>query len=212
MITTLIFLILALLGLMWYVGRNGQTPGELAITLRVQSIAARGFHSLMCFVSYPGYPPQVIVLGILSVVVPWLLGWKWIAVTLAFGGFGVGFATTAVKHIMQRPRPPEGVVAVHRLLNRGGLSFPAGHSADYVARFGVMVYLLAQSGTSEWWVLSAMAVLLVFIVLVGLSRVYSGEHWLTDVLGGYLLGTIWLIVTIYFYTWSAARAFVESRL
>src|SRR5438045_2752970 len=105
MFASLLFLILAFLGLMWYVGRVGETTDELVITLRIQAFAARGFRSLMRLINFPGYPPQVIVIGVLMIVVPWLLGWKWIAVTLAFGGFGVGLVTTVVKYIIRRPRP-----------------------------------------------------------------------------------------------------------
>ena len=206
----LVVLVLALAALMVYAVRVRDSQNELGFTLWVQSFSPRGLQHLMRFISFPGYPPQVLVLGFLLIVIPLLLGWEWIAFTQAFAGFGVGFAATLIKYLVRRPRPSPDLVRVHHVLNRGGLSFPAGHSADYVARLGFMVYLLAGIPTPDWWVGIVIAVLLGFIGLVGLSRVYSGEHWLTDVLAGYVLGGIWLIVTINVYNWTAARALVES--
>lgn len=48
------------------------------------------------------------------------------------------------------------------------------------------------------------------IALIGLARIDSGEHWFSDVVGGYLVGTIWLVLTIYFYRWGKPRFFVNQ--
>ncbi len=48
------------------------------------------------------------------------------------------------------------------------------------------------------------------IALIGLARVYSGEHWFSDVVGGYLFGSIWLVLTIRFYDWGKSRFLVNQ--
>jgi len=48
------------------------------------------------------------------------------------------------------------------------------------------------------------------ILLIGISRIYLGEHWASDVLGAYLLGTLTLIVTIQLYRWGKTRFFVHQ--
>jgi undecaprenyl-diphosphatase len=48
------------------------------------------------------------------------------------------------------------------------------------------------------------------IVLIGVSRIYLGEHWASDVLGSYLLGSLTLVVIIQFYLWGKTRFFVHQ--
>jgi undecaprenyl-diphosphatase len=50
----------------------------------------------------------------------------------------------------------------------------------------------------------------VLISLMGLSRIYQGEHWFSDVMGAYLLGSLWLALTIKLYRWGKPRFFVDQ--
>ncbi len=185
---------------------------ELEITRRVQSGAARRTGPFLRLINFPGYPPQVLIIGLLLVVVPFLFGFKWLALMQAFVGLGVGLAAAIVKRLVQRPRPAPRVVTVTHILDGGLQSYPAGHCADYLARFGFIIYLLAQLPAPSWWVWLTMVVLGIFIAFVGLARIYSGEHWLTDVIGGYLLGAIWLWLTIFLYHWTDAQDLVARYL
>ena len=207
-----VLLLLAFFAVTLVVMLAPQTLDELKITRRLQSVTIRGLGPLLHLINLPGYPPQVLILGFSLIAVPFFLGWKWIAFMQAFAGLGVGLAATIVKYVVRRARPTSDTVVVHRVLNNGGQSYPAGHSADYVARFGFIIYLLARSEVTLWWVWMISAILIILIALVGLARIYSGEHWMTDVLGGYLLGGIWLLVTIYVYNWTGARIFIENLL
>lgn len=212
MLILLLILVGALLAVTLLVVSAPQAIDELTITRRAQSLTLKGLGPLLHLVNLPGYPPQVLILGFLLVAVPFVLGWKWIAVTQAFVGLGVGFMSALVKLAVHRARPSPDVVVVHRQLDGGGQSYPAGHCADYVARFGFILYLLTRTGGSVWWVWLIAVAPVALIGLVGLARIYSGEHWMTDVLGGYLLGGIWLIVTLYFYHWTEAEVWVTRHL
>jgi undecaprenyl-diphosphatase len=48
------------------------------------------------------------------------------------------------------------------------------------------------------------------IALIGMSRIYLGEHWFSDVVGAYLLGSIALVIMIFFYRWGKTRYFVHQ--
>ena len=93
-----------------------------------------------------------------------------------------------VKDLIQRPRPTAAVVHVLDTIN--SYSFPSGHVMFYLGFFGFIWFLafsLLKPSLKR-------GLLLVFfsslVVLIGISRIYVGEHWASDVLGSYLLGTL----------------------
>ena len=82
-----------------------------------------------------------------------------------------------------------------------------GHVLFFVVFFGFVAYLAWKflTGSMRWVIISICATL---IVLIGPSRIYLGEHWVSDVVGSYIIGTFWLIILILLYQmvlhwWSA---------
>ena len=76
----------------------------------------------------------------------------------------------------------------------------------FTAFFGFLCYLACTKLAPSWRRTTLVAALLATIVLMGVARIDSGEHWPSDVLGGYLLGGLWLMVTI----WLHARGMRKS--
>ena len=90
-----------------------------------------------------------------------------------------------------RPRP------ILSVFFEKDFSFPSGHATIAVAFYGYLAYILVKSAKAKWrWLIVAPAVLL--IGLIGFSRLYLGVHYLSDVLAGYLVGLLALIIGIYF--------------
>jgi undecaprenyl-diphosphatase len=112
---------------------------------------------------------------------------------LLLGSF-VGAATLAdiLKPIVGRPRPP----VAQMVGSFSGWAFPSGHATQATAVFGMLAVLIAVSASSWTRKVGAWFVATLVILMVGLSRVYLGVHWLTDVFGGYALGALWLSVLI----------------
>jgi undecaprenyl-diphosphatase len=106
-------------------------------------------------------------------------------VLLAMGGSVL--LSDLVKALVDRPRPPPAL----RLADVSGAAYPSGHSMDALAVF-VAIALVMGAGTpvSTRWLLAVIAA--VVIAVVGWSRIYLGTHWLTDVLGAYLLAGAWV--------------------
>ncbi len=80
-----------------------------------------------------------------------------------------------------------------------GYSFPSGHSATAMAMYGLLGYWFIRGARRYRGLIGLGAVLL--ILAVGFSRIYLGVHFLSDVLGGYLLGICWVIVGIVLTEW-----------
>ncbi len=204
--------LVALGALGFAVHTNPLPPIDLSVTRAVQSFNPPWFTALMEGVGEPGYPPQVYFLVVWIFVVLYAFGLKWEAMGHAFGTILIGIAGLAVKTPFDRPRPSPQMVHVFTPGLQGGkMSFPAGHVESYVAIFGFLLFLLIVLGRPNWLRTLEIAFFAVLLALIGISRIYTGEHWMTDVIGGYLLGSVVLIATIRFYDWGKDRFFVNER-
>ena len=88
--------------------------------------------------------------------------------------------------------------------------FPSGHVLSTTAFAGFLVFLsftlLKPSATRT----ALLVVLCLLIALMSVSRIYLGQHWFSDVMGAYLFGSLWLMLTIHFYRWGKTRYFVHQ--
>ncbi|MBD7994917.1 phosphatase PAP2 family protein [Arthrobacter sp. Sa2CUA1] len=125
-----------------------------------------------------------------------LCWWKrsWTPLLLvATAAAGSLLLTVAGKSIVGRHRPAlEDAVPPYEY----SASFPSGHSLNSLAVIGTLAYLLVLYLHSRWVRTAVLAGAAVFIAAVGLSRVYLGHHWLTDVLVAWTLGLAWLAIII----------------
>ena len=183
-------------------------PLDLRITIGIQSINILGFRGLMTAVSWPGFWPQEGIITALIILLILGLGLQWEAlVALIAALFSLGI-NVLVKDLIQRPRPTAALVHVLARLN--DYSFPSGHVMYYTGFYGFTVFLvftLLKPSLKR-------TLLLVFfglqVLLVGVSRIYVGEHWASDVLGAYLLGTLTLVAIVQLYRWGKPRFFVHQ--
>ncbi len=130
------------------------------------------------------------------VVILLSLRWRsWLPVTLMLAA-GLGSVTVTVigKNYIDRVRPPHEL-AIPPF--ESSPSFPSGHALNAVVVGGVIAYLLWRRLDGYQKSRIAVVVLaVVYAVAMGLSRVYLGHHWLTDVMTGWLLGSAWLALVI----------------
>ncbi len=164
---------------------------DLAITTFLQSHRSPFFDSFFWTVSWPGYPPQGNYLT-LAIIFSLILQ-RWFREALfefvaAFLEVAVGYT---FKYLVNRPRPGVDLIHVfHKGLEGGKYSFPAGHVESYVAIFGFLAIILFLKMRPTIWRKILIAFLVLLIVLIGPSRVYMGEHWMSDVIGAYLVGIL----------------------
>ena len=106
-----------------------------------------------------------------------------------------------IKRILQRPRPTE-----YRIIEETGYSFPSGHSMVSMAFYGYFIYLIYKYVKNKYVKWISIILLSLLICLIGISRIYLGVHYTSDVLGGFLISISYLIIYI-----SAANKFIIEK-
>lgn len=109
-----------------------------------------------------------------------------VLVLLALAGGWV--SNVLLKWIFHRPRPE-----VAQLVAAGGYSFPSGHAMVGLSVYGFLAFLLWKNVRHHWLKNPAVLALILLILLIGVSRIYLGVHYPSDVLAGFSAGMIWLL-------------------
>jgi membrane-associated phospholipid phosphatase len=97
-----------------------------------------------------------------------------------------------LKVSIQRIRPPESL-----LENVRGFSFPSGHAMMSVVFYGLVIYFIHHSVKNRLLRISFTCALVLFILLIGFSRIYLRVHYASDVLAGLSIGFIWLVLSLW---------------
>ena len=99
------------------------------------------------------------------------------------------FLNILLKNIIQRPRPDE-----FRLISETGYSFPSGHSMVSMAYYGYLIYLIFKFVKNKKLKTFLITILCILILSIGISRIYLGVHYTSDVIAGFVLSISYLII------------------
>ena len=181
---------------------------DLQITRSIQWINFPYFSLLMSLISWAGFGPQVSIITGLIVLLIYVLGLQWEAVMALIAAFFSTAINVLVKDLIGRPRPAADLVNVVARLH--DYSFPSGHVMYYLGFLGFIGFLVFSLLKPSLKRSLLLVIIGMPIVLIGVSRIYLGEHWASDVLGSYLLGSLTLVAIIQFYRWGKTRFFVHQ--
>ena len=182
----------------WLVGSGAATSLDLAISTAVQEAEGALLAASMRAVSAVGSSPLSLPVLVGGPVLLWRVGRRLASRFAAVGALGALVGGAALKQLWLRPRPSDDLVEVMGG-EPEGYSFPSGHTLLYVSFFGFLLYwsyAFLRPGrlrTILMWTLAAL------VGLIGVSRVYLGHHWASDVLASYALGFAWLLILIQLY-------------
>lgn len=193
----LLAVIFSLLTLIVIRGDLLPTSWDIAVTHAIQGIPLVPVGQLLVWVSAPGFSPWTYLIP--AVVALFMLFQRWVTeawfTALAAAG---GVLSELVKQVIDRPRPTPEFVNVYAELH--SYSFPSGHVTGYTMFYGFLFYLaftlLPRRSAARWVVLAVCGVM---VALVGVSRVYMGQHWASDAMAGYALGFAYLLLLIEIY-------------
>ncbi len=197
------FSVLALL-----VSTTAYFPIDLSITRSLQEINLPIFAAIMTVISWAGYLPQSVLITVLIVVLFFGFGFHWEALMAMITAVLDESLNTLVKLFIHRPRPSANLVHVVTIIN--SYSFPSGHVMFYSGFFGFVWFLVYTLFKKSWKRTLLLTVLGILIVVIGISRIYLGEHWTSDVVGAYLLGILCLAAAIQAYRWGKPRFFTRQ--
>ena len=193
-----LLLLVITFGVLAYLARSTPYWGfDLTVTRAIQSIDVYGFGTVLEAISWVGFPPQFAIVCGLLVVAVFVLGHRLETGALLLDSLGAGALWFASTRLIDRPRPSPELVRVASEVHGG--SFPSGHVLTIVAIFGFVVFLAYARLQPSW---QRTLILIAFglpIAVVGVARIYAGHHWPSDVLGGYMLGGMWLAVVVHLY-------------
>lgn len=172
---------------------------DLAITLAVQSIDNYLFDALMKLITLLGNAPlggAVLTLGVVAA----LAANKYKdAVTLLICSLGAVLISETIKTLVSRPRPNNELITQIGQFYISD-SYPSGHVMFETSIYGFLIFMVYSKLKKPPWLRNLLIIVLFIpIALVGLSRIYLGAHWFSDVIGAYLLAVIWLLLIHAFY-------------
>ena len=144
------------------------------------------FTYIVKFITFLGSASVVIFINILILIV---LKNKKIGILLSANLIVITIFQYTLKPIFGRIRPVD-----INLIEETSYSFPSGHSLTAMAFYGFIIYLIYKSNLKYKKLL--ITLLSILILLIGLSRVYLGVHFITDVLGGFTFSVFYLILFI----------------
>lgn len=183
---------------------------DVAATRLVQSFDPRFALGFMRFVSFFGNGITPHVIAAVTCVLFLLFRRRSEAAGLLLSTGGSALINSLLKLVVARPRPTAALVQIFAA--PGSLSFPSGHVTFYVCYFGFLFFaayaVLPRASLSRCVALPLAALP---VLLVGVSRVYLGAHWLSDTVGAYLWSGVWLAFSLEMYRrWKARATFHQG--
>jgi undecaprenyl-diphosphatase len=167
-------------------------PLDLAIFDRIHRLVGPQTNRLMLFITFLGKHQFLIPANLLLILYFLFISrqtWFSIRVTaIALSSLVLMFL---LKWLFKRKRPLSPLLKAAR-----GLSFPSGHAIMAVSFFGLVVYCILHSIVPQWLKIAFTIFLVILILLIGFSRIYLRVHYASDVIAGFIVGLVWLLISL----------------
>ncbi|HEX6180011.1 MAG TPA: phosphatase PAP2 family protein [Chitinophagaceae bacterium] len=169
---------------------------DFTVIASLRPYVSDAMNSLMQFITFFGTHEFLIPANL--VLITYFLFIKkhrWYSITVPVVALGGLLLMFLLKFIFNRPRP-----LIPLLEKARGLSFPSGHALMSASFYGLLIYLVWQNIKDPGWLRWVLVIFLViWILLIGFSRVYLVVHYASDVIAGFAMGVIWLSLSIWVF-------------
>lgn len=168
---------------------------DSTIIATVQGFESPGLTSIMKFFTFIGSGTQVAVIALLVLFFLFkVLHHRRELILFIWVVLGSTILNEILKAVFHRARP-----TIHRIVEANGFSFPSGHSMAAFSLYGVIAFLLWRHLSTSLGRGMLILFSIFMIIMIGVSRIYLGVHYPSDVLGGFLASGCLLAVSIWFY-------------
>jgi undecaprenyl-diphosphatase len=168
---------------------------DTAIITFIQGVESPGLTAVMKILSIIGDTPVVIILSLVVLFFLYkVLKHRSELVLFVVALSGSAILNLLLKYFFQRTRPE-----IHRLVEIEGYSFPSGHAMNACTVYTIIAFLLwhniaTKTGRTILIILST-----IMILSIGISRIYLGVHYPSDIFGGYLASGFWITIAIWYF-------------
>lgn len=170
--------------------------GDTGFDTRLFALASRttspGMTRAMRWISFLGSDEYLLVVPVvMALVLSFYKKMQWYGLKVLVICLTTALLNQLLKYLHQRPRPLLG------LQEASGMSFPSGHAMIGGVFYGLVIYIVLSTVKSQAWRWVLTILFTALILLVGWSRIYLRMHYATDVMAGYLIGALWLLLSLY---------------
>ncbi len=160
---------------------------KIAYSIIVEKLRTPSLTKFMKLITKLSNPIFIITLYLILSIIIFLKNKK-LGIIFPLNLVIVTLLNQTLKYIVRRQRP-----SGYRLIDISGYSFPSGHAMISLATYGLLLYIVSKIIKTKPIKIIISALLITIILLIGISRIYLGVHYLSDVLVGYILSTIYLL-------------------
>ncbi|WP_312475369.1 phosphatase PAP2 family protein [Neobacillus sp.] len=161
----------------------------------IQGLESTFLTKVMKFFTFIGSAPVVIILSVILMVFLYKVLHHRLELILFISAIiGSAVLNQILKQIFHRVRPN-----FHRLIDISGYSYPSGHAMNAFTVYVIISFLLWRHIESKWGRSLLIFISVVMILGIGISRIYLGVHYPSDIIGGYLASGFWLTIAIWFF-------------
>jgi len=165
---------------------------DLAIFDRVKSWTSPEGNKIMLFMTFLGKHQFLIPANLLLIFYFLLVRHQnWFSIRIVTIALSSLLLMFLLKYLFRRKRPLSPLLKAAK-----GLSFPSGHAIMAVTFYGLLIYIVIHSVDVAWPRYLLTLLLLLLIILIGFSRVYLRVHYASDVMAGFILGLLWLLISL----------------
>ena len=165
-------------------------PIDLTFYEYVTSALSTEWLHLFELVSFSASKPAIIAISLMTILFLWLFKRDYAGmITMVVFVMGGNILNKVIKSWTQRERPAVNMLAE-------GYSFPSGHVMVGLIMYGIIVYLIYRHSSHTLLKTICFIIVTLLLMVIGISRMATGEHYTTDVLAGYSFGGVILIVAI----------------
>ena len=179
---------------------------DLFVSQHMSVLRESGIIDIFVLITSLGSTPVTCLIVVLTAILCMVVRRPYVIIGLLVSTIGSTAFTFVNKMVFQRARP------VDILLHEHTYSFPSGHATVSIALYGFLGYMAIRFSSRFVRQVRLLSLAVLLCVLIGLSRIVLNEHYLSDVLGGFLVGSLWLIIAISVTEWLTARGKINWHM